>query len=74
MTTQRQYESRKEGGRGLSSDKDSFDTSIWRLKDYIKKCWGRPETIQTVKGSAEQKLLENKCGKENKCMAIASDK
>ena len=33
----RLYVSRKEGGRGLASIEDSVDTSIQRLKDYIKK-------------------------------------
>ena len=32
-----QYVSRKEGGRGLASIKDSVDTSIQRLEDYIEK-------------------------------------
>ena len=32
----RQYVSRKEGGRGLASIEDSVDASI-RLKDYIEK-------------------------------------
>ena len=31
------YVSRKEGGRGLTSIKDSADTSIQRLWDYIEK-------------------------------------
>ncbi len=33
----RLYESRKEGGRGLSSIEDSVDASIQRLEDYIGK-------------------------------------
>ena len=33
----RLYVSRKEGGRGLGSIKDSVDASIQRLEDYIKK-------------------------------------
>ena len=33
----RLYESRKEGGRGLSSIEDSVDASIQWLKDYIGK-------------------------------------
>ena len=33
----RQYVSRKAGGRGLSSIEDSFDASIQRLEDYIEK-------------------------------------
>ena len=33
----RQYVSRKEGGRGLASIEDSVDASIQRLEDYIEK-------------------------------------
>ena len=33
----RQYVSRKEGGRGLASIEDCVDTSIQRLEDYIEK-------------------------------------
>ena len=33
----RLYVSRKEGGRGLASIKDSVDASIQRLEDYIAK-------------------------------------
>ena len=33
----RQYVSRKVGGRGLASVEDSVDASIQRLKDYIQK-------------------------------------
>ena len=33
----RPYRSRKEGGRGLASIKDSVDASIQRLEDYIEK-------------------------------------
>ena len=33
----RQYVSRKEGGRGLASTEDSVDASIQRLKDCIQK-------------------------------------
>ena len=33
----RLYVSRKEGGRGLASIKDSVDASIQRLEDYIEK-------------------------------------
>ena len=37
----RQYVSRKEGGRGLASIKDSVDASIQQLEDYIEKHGGR---------------------------------
>ena len=33
----RQYVSRKEGGRGLASIEDTVDASIQRLKDYIER-------------------------------------
>ena len=33
----RQYISRKEGGRGLASIEDSVDASMQRLEDYIEK-------------------------------------
>ena len=33
----RLYESRKEGGRGLTIIKDSVDVSIVRLEDYVEK-------------------------------------
>ena len=35
------YVSRKEGGRVLTSIKDSVDSSIQQLADYIKNCGGR---------------------------------
>ena len=50
----RQYVSRKEGGRGLTSIEDSVDTSIHRLEIYIKKHEGghitatRHETENTM--------------------------
>ena len=37
----RLYLSRKEGGRGFASIKDSIDASIQRLEDYIEKRGGR---------------------------------
>ena len=37
----RLYESRKEGGRGLTSNEDNIDASIQRLEDYIENCGGR---------------------------------
>ena len=36
----RLYESRKEGGRGLTSTEDSVDASIQRLEDYVEKRGG----------------------------------
>ena len=35
----RMYESKKEGGRGLTSIEDSINASIQRLEYYIKKAW-----------------------------------
>ena len=37
VNVDRVYVSRKEGRRGLASIKDSVDTSIQRLEDYIEK-------------------------------------
>ena len=37
----RLYMSRREGGRGHANSEDSVDTSVQRLKDYIRKRWGR---------------------------------
>ena len=37
----RLYVKRKEGRRGLASIKDSVDTSIQQLEEYIKKRGGR---------------------------------
>ena len=34
---ERQYVSKKEGGRGLAGIEDSVDASIQRLEDYIQK-------------------------------------
>ena len=57
----RLYESRKEGGRELTSIQDSVDASMQKLEDYIKKKnteedWLHPlETIQTTHASIEQK-------------------
>ena len=33
----RQYESRKEGGRGLARTEDSVETSLQQLEDYTEK-------------------------------------
>ena len=53
----RLHVSRKDGGIELISIEDSGDTSMQRLKDYIKKGdWlKRPETIQTP-APTEQKI------------------
>ena len=37
----RQYVSRKEGGRGFTSIEDSVDASIQRFEEYIEKCTGK---------------------------------
>ena len=53
----RLYVSRKEGGRGLASIEDNVDTSIQRLKDYIKNTsedWLQPsETILITRWTIE---------------------
>ena len=55
----RLYESRKEGGTGLTSIHDSVDKWIQQLEDYIQSAeedWlQRPEAIQTTQKSTEQK-------------------
>ena len=47
----RLYMSRKEGGRGLVSIKDSVDVSIQRLKDYIERRGGR--LITTTRNNSD---------------------
>ena len=51
----RLYVSRKGGGRGIASIRDSFDASIQWLEEYIEKHGERlilqpPETILTTRG------------------------
>ena len=61
----RLYVSRKGGGRGLASIKDSVDASIQRLEDYIEKHEGglitdiRNDTDNTVDSRMKQKWEEN---------------
>ena len=45
---------RKEGGRGITSTKDSVDTSIKRLVDYIEKHEG--ELITAIRNDSEYKV------------------
>ena len=56
----RLYVSRKEGGRGLVSVEDSVDTSLRRLKDYIKKskCNANNTRINRTAISRKQKCEE----------------
>ena len=49
--------SRKEGGRGLASIKDSVDASVQWLEDYIEKHKGRP--ITTIRNDANN-MMANK--------------
>ena len=55
----RLYESRKEGGRGVTSIEDSVDALIQRLEDYIENVeedWLQPlETILIRRGLTEYK-------------------
>ena len=56
----RQYVSRKEGGRRLASIQDSVDASIQRFEDYIKK--NKESLITATKNNTnntkkKQKLL-----------------
>ena len=73
----RLYVSRKEGGRGLASIEDSFDTSIHRLENYIQKPEGgliaatRHETDKTMNN--RMKITRKKNGKENNSMAALND-
>ena len=73
----RQYVSRKEGGRGHTSIEDSVDTSIQRLEDFIEnrgENWLQPpETIQTKREPAERQWPENNSGKKNNSMDVLSD-
>ena len=51
----RQYVSRKEGGRGFASIGDSVDASIRQLEDYIKKYRGR-----LIRNNIDHKHQQNK--------------
>ena len=55
----RQYVSRREGGKGLASTEDSVDTSIQRLEDNIEKCERRlikaTKNNTDTSGSTERK-------------------
>ena len=54
---------RKEGGRGLASIKDSVDTSIQRLEDYIEKREG--ELITAIRNNTEN-TIDNRMTKTRK--------
>ena len=71
--------SRKEKEKGLSSIQESVDSSIWRLEDYIQKCWGRLIAVNrnnTVSTNNNRTNItgKQKNGKKNNCMDISSDK
>ena len=59
---ERLYESRKEGGRGVTSIEDSVDASIQQLEDYIEKHEGglftaiRNNTDNTMDSNFEAKV------------------
>ena len=57
LYTDRLYVSRKEGGRGFSSMKDSVDVSIQGLKDYIKKS---KEGLITAASNSNDNIRTNK--------------
>ena len=62
----RLYVSRKEGGRGLASIKDSVDALIRELEDYIKKSKGR--LIRVAKNSTDNmKINRTTISKKQKC-------
>ena len=71
------YESRKEGGRGLASIKDSDDTSIRRLEVYIKKSKERLITVTRNSRNCTKinitKITRKQKG-ENYCLNISSNK
>ena len=50
-------ESRKEGGRGLTSIEDSVDTSIQQLKDYTEKHEG--ELITAIRNDTDN-MMDNR--------------
>ena len=51
------YVSRKEGGRGLTNNEDSLDTSVSRIEDYIKGNKERLITATKTKKKMEEKQL-----------------
>ena len=53
----RLHVSRKEKGRGLASIKDSMDTSIWEMDDYIKKS---KESIITADSDSTDNIMKNR--------------
>ena len=73
----RQYELRKDGGRGLKSIEDSIDASIQWLVDYIEKHEGgkitaiRNDTDKTRDNRMTK--LGNKNGKKNNSMGVLND-
>ena len=73
----RLYVSRKEGGRGLTSIKESVDASIQRFEDNIEKGIGRLITV--IRNNIDDTRINRtkitgKNGKENNCMDILGDK
>ena len=73
----RQYVSKKEGGRGLASTEDCVDASIQRLEDYIEKHEGglttaiRNDTDKTI-DNRMTKIRKQKWGKNNS-MGVLND-
>ena len=71
------YVSRKEGGRGLTSNEDSVDVSIQRLEHYIQKRAGeliiatRNNTDNARTNGTEITRKQNR--KKNNSMDVLSD-
>ena len=73
----RQYVSRKEGGRGLPSIENSVHASIQRLKDCIKK--QEQELIAAIRNNADN-TIDNRMtitrkenGKKNNSVGVLND-
>ena len=68
----RLYVSRKEGGRGLTSNDDSVDASIQRLEDYIEKHEGGLITItrNDTDNTKTNRMIINKNGIGNNSMNV----
>ena len=55
----RQYDSRKEGGRGIACMEDSVDASIQRLNDYIQKHEGGLITVTKKDREHDEQQKDN---------------
>ena len=68
----RQYVSRKEGGRGLASIKDSIDASIQRIEDYIEEYKGLITAIRndSDNATANRMSINRKKGEKKTTMDV----